>query len=186
MAPAAVVGWDSHRLKRVVRSTLAAETMGLATSIEQADFCRAALAELTCSDFSFKNWEKHANQWRQLWVVDAKSTFDHLSREAGLPDDKRLAIDVAALPEIKSRGIDDIIWLPGPVMPADCLTKFDKANEALKVLTQTGRWTLRETAESQQHRASEATKRQQRNVTKRSAQQETNQRQPGVRQQQDD
>ena len=71
-------------------------------------------------------------------------------------------------------------------MPADCLTKFEKANEALKTLTQTGRWTLLETSQSQHHRANEATKRQQRNVTKRSLQEETNKRQPGVRQQLDD
>jgi len=71
-------------------------------------------------------------------------------------------------------------------MPADCLTKFEKANEALKTLTQSGRWTLCETSQSQNHRANEATKRQQRNVTKRSLQQETNKRQPGVRQQLDD
>jgi hypothetical protein len=43
---AALVSWSSHRFRRVVRSTLAAETMGLATAVEHAEFARAAFLEI--------------------------------------------------------------------------------------------------------------------------------------------
>jgi hypothetical protein len=84
-----------------------------------------------------------------------------------LGEDKRLAIDVAALREIKEKDPSQSVkWLPGPQMPADILTKFEKrANAALYQLA-SGNWCLVEQAEVKEHRAGEAEKRRERKQKK--------------------
>ena len=38
-----------------------------------------------------------AHQYHMVACTDAQSVYDHLIREGGLPSDKRLALDLAAL-----------------------------------------------------------------------------------------
>ncbi len=112
---ACVLSWGSHRLRRVVRSTLAAEAMGLAESQEYAEFARLALVEWLCHALNIAKRNRFANRWVMLWVVDACSTFDLLGKDCGVPADKRLAIDVAALRELKLQ----INHGAGPVTPKE-------------------------------------------------------------------
>ena len=159
------VAYASHRIRRIVRSTLAAETMGLATAVESGDYVRACLMELTDGGFTLRSWYDDIKKWPQLWVVDARSTYDHLNKDCGIPTDKRLAIDVAALHETLARGGDRLVWVPGPVNPADGLTKAAGTNEALESLQSSGCWTLVETEESALKRAAEAERRRLRKLT---------------------
>ena len=160
-APATVVGWSSHKLRRVVRSTIAAETMGLSTAVEHAEFTRAALLELTDPSFTLKHWQEHVHKISVLWIIDAKSSYDHLTKDSGLPDDKRLAIDVAALRQQREQTGSEIYWLPGPQMPCDVLTKFDRANDAILQLL-AGTWSLKEQPDVKAKRDKESSKRRER------------------------
>lgn len=64
--------FHSGLLKRIVRSSLAAEVSQAAETMDQADFLRAVLAEATVSDFSLRQWLIHCAQWglpgQQNWV----------------------------------------------------------------------------------------------------------------------
>jgi hypothetical protein len=91
--------------------------------------------------------------------VDAKSSCDTLSKDSGLPQDKRLAIDLAALRELLARPLNEVRWIPGPLNPADILTKHQRGNSKLQLLMQTGQFSLKETAELALKRSIEATKR---------------------------
>lgn len=51
--------FHSGLLKRIVRSSLAAEVSQAAETMDQADFLRAVLAEATVSDFSLRQWLIH-------------------------------------------------------------------------------------------------------------------------------
>ena len=141
--------------------------MGLATSVEHAEFARAAFLEIVEPRFTLKDWQLHVQQIPIDWIVNARSTFDHLGKSTSLGDDKRLAIDVAALREIKDKDPSQTCrWLPGPQMPADILTKFEKqANEALSQLA-AGTWCLVEQSAIKEHRAGEAEKRRDRKQRK--------------------
>ena len=161
-AKASVVSWASHRIKRVVRSTLAAEAMGLSTAVEHADFVRAAMSELCDATFVLRDWLQGIKRWLQIWVVDAKSVYDSLRKESSLPSDRRLAIDVACLRDTLAGDRNDVVkWIPGPQNPADALTK-GTGNDTLRRLMHTGTFSLKEEKAVAEARGVEAEKRRQR------------------------
>ena len=132
--PTNILSWSSHRLRRVVRSTIAAEVMGVAASVEHAEFGRCCLMEILQENFNIRCWQNF-HQVPIAWVMDAKAAYDSLTSETSLPEDKRLAIDVAALRQVRDEAAypdeHQIRWLPGPQMPVDCLTKALGSEEPL-------------------------------------------------------
>ena len=71
-----VVHWRSHRIKRVVRSTIASETFAALEAVEQADLFRAHLAEMYYYNgrLDLRNWEEQVNSTVPvLHVTDARS-----------------------------------------------------------------------------------------------------------------
>ena len=143
-APVALLEASSQRIKRVVRSSLAAEVAAAALGFEHGDFVRAALAEVTIPEFSLRDWRRYAGTWRQVNVIDARTAFDLLQGES-VPSDRRTAIDIAALRESlrdpESRSCTR--WLPGPQQLADSLTKPGGNQIIMQVLDGRG-WSLRE------------------------------------------
>ncbi len=154
-----LVSWASHRIKRVVRSTLAAEAMGLSTAVEHADFVRAAMSELCDETFVLRDWLQGIKRWLQIWVVDAKSVYDSLRKESSLPSDRRLAIDVACLRDTLSGERNK--WIPGPQNSADALTK-STGNDTLRKLMHTVFFSPKEEKAVAEARGVEAEKRRQR------------------------
>ena len=59
-----VVHWRSHRIKRVVRSTIASECFAALEAVEEADLYRAHLAEMYhCGGYlDLQNWESQVNE----------------------------------------------------------------------------------------------------------------------------
>ena len=122
-----VLEWKSQLERRVCRSTLAAETYALATGAEHADWLKALLCESRSAEFCVGDWEALTSRVRSRWLVDAKSVSDHLSKDVGVPTDKRLAIEMMALKQLLRRGGekfgDQLEWIDTTVQPADVLTK---------------------------------------------------------------
>ena len=118
MAPTAAMLWSRRRLKRVARSSLATEGMALCKAVEAAEHLRAALAELMWVSFDYRQWEQAADFAKVVACTDAKSVYDHVTREAGTASDKRLAVDLVALKEFFHDQVmedcSDVRWLPGP------------------------------------------------------------------------
>ncbi|CAK9108923.1 Retrovirus-related Pol polyprotein from transposon RE2 (Retro element 2) (AtRE2) [Includes: Protease RE2 [Durusdinium trenchii] len=94
-----ILHWRSGKIHRIVNSTLAAETQALSRGLE-----------FTTEAFDMRRWEESLRQQRlsalvsesseralaeNISIVDAKSLYDHLSRETvGTTNDKRTALEM--------------------------------------------------------------------------------------------
>lgn len=106
------ISWQSRKLKRVVKSTLAAETLALLDCAEAAVYLSSILAELTLRD-----------RFNIRCYVDNKSLVESLN-SCKLVDDKRLRIDMAVLKNMISCGeIEPVSWISTEHQLANCLTK---------------------------------------------------------------
>jgi len=118
--------WHAGKIKRVVRSTIAAEALSLQEGLESAVYYRHMLAEVVgISPIEIPI----------IAYVDNKSVIEAVN-STKLVDDKRLRVDIAAISESLVRGeINEIKWCPGKIHLADCLTKRGSAGfELLEVL----------------------------------------------------
>ena len=107
------LSWKANKIKRVVRSTLAAEALALQEAIDTAIYLRELLREM------------HKKPTLRLPIeawVDNNDAFDavHLTK---LVADAKLRIDIADIKE-SMRDADVVVkWCPGDEMIANSLTK---------------------------------------------------------------
>ena len=155
-APINVVHYHSGLLKRVVRSSLAAEISQAAHALEEGDFIRALLAEMIYEGFSLKMWLTHVARWKLVLVLDSRTGYDLLNG-TGLGEDKRLAIDIAAMRQsLHEDGAARLVrWVPGEEIIADDLTKLC-GNQKLMTVLSTSRWALKDTEVAKRLRADAA------------------------------
>ena len=154
--PVNVLHFSSGLLKRVVKSSLAAEISQAAEALDDGDFLRAVVASATSENFVLKEWMATVARWKLVLVLDTKTGYD-LLQGANHGEDKRLAIDVAAMKEaIHETGSNRLVrWIPGPFQAADDLTKL-VGNGVLMKLLEENIWSLKDTDESRQLRADAA------------------------------
>lgn len=109
----AVLDWQANKIKRVVRSTLAAETLSLCEGLESAIFFADFLHDIL-----------HLKQALPVrGVIDNKSTTEAV-RSTTVVSDKRLRRDIASVKEMLTCGyVKQIDWVPGEQQLADVLTK---------------------------------------------------------------
>ena len=122
---AAAVQWGSHRIKRVVKSTLASEAAALAEAQDNLEYARVLFAEMLGFDTGpgGRQWQEALGEIPGYLVVDAKSLYDSLEKPGSMPKEKRVALDLAAVREALSRDSDHARWVPTRHMLADALTK---------------------------------------------------------------
>ena len=114
--------WQSRKLKRVVKSTLAAETLALVEGAEVSFYIASIIKEIT------KMKEEMPIQCK----VDNKSLVDALSSSKQV-DDRRLRIDIAVLDEmLEKKEIHNVFWVDTTSQLADCLTKRGASTEKLR------------------------------------------------------
>ena len=116
----ALVDWASTKIKRVVKSTLAAEAASFSFGYDKAVYLRAILGEL--ENGPRIEWEDHLADVPQLSSTDCRSLYDLLEKDTGMPQEKRVALDVYDVRQYLAGG-DEKEWLPTGMMMADVLTK---------------------------------------------------------------
>lgn len=122
----------SSSIKRVCRSTLAAEANGFLAAVEAADYVRMVLLEIENPGISIRNLDKEFPRKRLLAFTD-----------------KRVKILVAQVKELLSStpstesaaGIS-VHWVDTSQMLADVLTKVGCERELLLEVLEKGTWTL--------------------------------------------
>lgn len=154
--------WRSGKIQRVVNSTLAAETQSLSRGLSELSWTVTVFNELTTEDFNMKDWEGALHQRRlqafasektepdlkSICVVDAKSLYDHLSKETiGTASDKRTALEMQVIRQTLAETSTSIKWLPHPKMVVDVLTKRNGNIEPLHHLLDSGVFSLADTKE---------------------------------------
>ena len=115
--------WQSRRLRRVVKSTLSAETLVLVECAEAASYLGRIIGDIT--------------KCRPLAVhcyVDNRSLVEALDSSHSV-EDRRLRIDIALLKDMLSRGeITSVSWVGTLEQLADCLTKSGASAQRLQAV----------------------------------------------------
>ena len=122
--------WQSSKIKRVVRSTIAAEALSLQEGLEDAIYLRQILLDLLSVVIPIEAY------------VDNKSVVEAI-HSTKLVDDKRLRLDMGAIKESLQRGeVQRVSWCPGAAQLANCMTKRGAAGFQLQRVIQSGRLTV--------------------------------------------
>ena len=118
------LSWQANKIKRVVRSTLAAEALSLLEGLEDGIYCRKLLEEL----LHLKPGTIPISA-----IVDNRSVVEAVY-STKMIDDKRLRLDISAIKElVESKENTCLKWYPGSMQIANCMTK--KGASGLELLT---------------------------------------------------
>ncbi|CAE7253172.1 RE1 [Symbiodinium sp. CCMP2592] len=145
-----IIEWASKKLRRVVRSSTAAETLAAQNGLDAVEFAQAFLQEILfgMSPRQFQQWvPEHPSGL----VIDSKSLYDALTRSAcssALAMEKRLAIDYAiARACLQERNVRPF-WTNNLQMISDCLTKLRGNKDILFRVLDTCNFHVRPSKES--------------------------------------
>ena len=112
----APIAWQSKRIRRVVRSTLSAETLAMADAIDTGMFIAALFTELV---YGIPN----PLLLPFICITDNRSLFDTL-HSTNLVHEKRLRIEISGIKELlHTEQISAVEWHRARSQVAVCLTK---------------------------------------------------------------
>ena len=114
-------------MRRVARSTLAAETLSFADGMDTAQFVRrlAEDIQLIPGDTTIR------------MITDSRSLSDASNTSSQITD-RRLRVEMSAIRESKEKGEIQIVWTSGDKQLADCLTKKGASPLALQEVVNIG------------------------------------------------
>ena len=90
-----IISWQSSTIKRVVRSTLAAEGYAVSEGLESAQWFRHLLTESHMSQSSLKDVEKESLKRPAIVFTDSDSLANTVKKDVGQSHDKRFRIVVS-------------------------------------------------------------------------------------------
>ncbi|VDI09013.1 Hypothetical predicted protein [Mytilus galloprovincialis] len=104
------ISWQANKIKRVVRSTKAAEALSLQEGLETALYFQKIVEDI-CGE-----------QIPITAFIDNKGATEAI-KSTKLVEDKRLRIDIASISEMIQKNCVEIKWCPGKVQLANSMTK---------------------------------------------------------------
>ena len=114
-----LLSWQSRKIRRVVRSTLAGETLALVEGIDSALFIQNFWKEITLQ------------QLPVFCFTDSKSLFDAVYSNHSVLE-KSLRSDIGSIKEaLSNNSVQKIIWIETKHQLADALTKQHSCCERL-------------------------------------------------------
>ena len=143
-----LVDWKSTTNKRVVESSLSAETHAAIMAHGLARFCQAVLAEIRFGNevvtaFEDEDFQKHTPL---NMITDCKSIYDHINKDGQHVSDKGNIVSVVLLRKMMSTRPSEkarLLWVPTRHQLADGLTKSGHSKD---VRSQSGWIMLHEAA----------------------------------------
>ena len=127
------ITWSSTRLKRVTRSTLAAETLAL------TDGCDAAFYIVNLLNDILSPKIKHKITVQAF--TDNQSLYSTI-KTTKLTIDRRLRVEISALREMHERGEIEVHWISKHQQLSDVLTKKGASYQSLIKVLQEGKLPL--------------------------------------------
>ena len=118
--------WQSRKIKKVCKSTLAAESWALVEGLESAELIKAQWNEIVKIDVPI------------VCITDCKSLFDAVKTTNTL-EDKGLRIPMACLRQRFNRNEVRYVWVPTNLQLADCLTKAGASSSLLREVLEKGK-----------------------------------------------
>ena len=125
------IAWRSNRIRRVARSTIAAETLALMDGIDTATFLIHLCAEVTL-----------ITQNSQVVALTDNLSLHEAASTTTLISDRRLRIELSAIREMQDRQEIDLQWIPKEKQLSDVMTKKGASAETLKASLQDGAMSL--------------------------------------------
>ena len=123
--------WKSNTLKRVVRSTLAAETSAMVEGLDAAFYVSKMLSEILYFGKAVKNIPIHAYTDNQSLHKNSASTT--------MPREHRLRVDLGVIKEMISKEeIEKFLLVDSANQLADCLTKHGASSLKLTRVLENG------------------------------------------------
>jgi hypothetical protein len=118
--------WTSATVKRVVRSTLAAEAYAVSEATETGQMLRQLLVEIRCHSKP-KQLEVDAQKHPLIVCTDSGNLSKTVPKDTSTVADKRLRIVITMLRDV-FLGVENTVlrWVPTRLMLADNLTKSTK------------------------------------------------------------
>ena len=110
----APIYWESKTIRRVVQSTLAAETLSATKAVDMAYYIGSILSQVLM--------KSSENKIPIKLIVDNKSLFDNVHSTKNVAE-RRLRIDLALLKELVSDRCLTVCWTESSNQIADALTK---------------------------------------------------------------
>jgi hypothetical protein len=138
-----IVSWSTNKLKRVARSSMAAEMQALANAEDELHLCRLAWLEFNGMKVDLNHIDEALHEVSGTVVIDAKSIYDVLTSQ-NQPiqlSEKRTALEMLAyLKNTESNGTETR-WAHGEANIADGLTKVGN-HPMLQEFLRTSSWAL--------------------------------------------
>ena len=108
------IKWCSKKISRVVKSSLAAETLALLEAADNAYFFKRLFESMMCIP----------NGIDIICFTDNMSIVEHISKSTSTGNDFRLKVDMCCLRDMVNRKeICALHWIEAKLQLADCLTK---------------------------------------------------------------
>ena len=142
-----ILDWKSWKLKRVCRSSLAAETQAFTDAVDQLNWVRLFMIEvLTSSALDLRKTDEILKLCPASHVItDCKSLYDSVERQesAGLGlQEKRTAIELTAIRQVMKETNLSTKWVNSDRQLADILTKPGVDPMTFLHLVRRGRWKI--------------------------------------------
>ena len=129
------IAWKSKKIKRVVKSTMAAETLALVEGAEHAFGLKCFLKEITGCEITLSKDKKTTLRDEEKFPITIRTDNDSLEQSVNSTnslEDKRLELDIAIVREmLDKKELDKVEWVPTDQQLADCLTKRGASSEKL-------------------------------------------------------
>lgn len=129
------ISWQSKRIKRIVRSTLAGETLAMSEGIDGAIFLSTLFSELSNGSI--------ARPVPIICVTDNFSLVDAI-RSTKSVTEKRLRLEISSIKElIQTKKVYQVLWSETKDQLADCLTKKGASSALLLKALHEGQWIVK-------------------------------------------
>lgn len=109
------LAWGAKKIRRVVKSTLAAETLAASDAVDMCYYLGSVLSEIL-----FQEQEK--NVIPIYCYVDNQSLVENVHSMKNVSE-KRLRLDLATLKQLIQEGFVNMSWVRSELQLSDCLTK---------------------------------------------------------------
>ena len=176
LAPWSPLIWRSHKMRRTMGGTLAAETQSLLNGLEHAEWIAAHCAEARFPNFDVAQRSIFLRNFRLQCVVDAKPLYDHLISLSSRPvwKIKRCRFDLVISRQCMQRLGAAIRWAPTNPQLAGALT-LDSADpvDLLRSCMRSGECQLSPEHIILERAAAERSKRKQRQTSSQSSSQQS-------------
>ena len=125
------ISWSTKKIRRVVKSTIAAEALSLVDGLDTAFYVGSIITEILYRG-------ANCNKIPINCYIDNRSLYENLHSTKSV-NEKRLRIDIAAVKEMMQKGeISKVKWIEASNQLSDCLTKKGASSKKLINVLKTG------------------------------------------------